>query len=204
MAFSLKGLVDKIPVIGPIVSSVTGYAAQRDQNKVANQMAQDQRSWEEQMSNSAYQRAIADMRQAGLNPALAYQQGGASTPTGAMGDTQESPMQAIASSAKEITRMKLEADRMKQEIATAKSVENKNNADAAVMLEGLPYIKLRNQIPNFINSWVPYVSPKHWKPSDGFLKSKKKSDNTDSAAERLADRIKKWFSEPAQTGIPRR
>lgn len=98
--------------------------------------------------------------------------------------------------------MKLEADRMKQEIATAKSVENNNNADAAVKLEGLPYIKWRNQIPNLLNSLVPYVSPKHWKPSDGFLKGEKKSDN--SAAERLADRIKEWFSEPAQTGIPRR
>lgn len=40
------------------------------------------RNWEEQMSSTAYQRGIADMKKAGINPALAFSQGGASTPGG--------------------------------------------------------------------------------------------------------------------------
>lgn len=44
--------------------------------------AQKNRDFQERMSNSAYQRAKEDMIKAGLNPYLAYGQGGASAPSG--------------------------------------------------------------------------------------------------------------------------
>lgn len=48
----------------------------------ANQ-ASLQRQWQEEMSNTAYQRAVGDMTKAGINPMVAYSKGGASTPSGA-------------------------------------------------------------------------------------------------------------------------
>lgn len=58
-------------------------AQMREQNAFNSSEAQKQRDYETEMSNTAYQRAIADMKKAGINPLLAVQQGGASTPSGA-------------------------------------------------------------------------------------------------------------------------
>ena len=60
------------------------------------EQARLQREWQTEMSNTAYQRAMADMEKAGLNPILAYSQGGAQVPGGAAASVGSSAMGAAS------------------------------------------------------------------------------------------------------------
>lgn len=73
---------------GPVGAKIgaglgAGFSAQqkyRDDKRAATRQMQ----FQERMSSTSYQRGVQDMRSAGINPMVAYQQGGASTPAGAM------------------------------------------------------------------------------------------------------------------------
>jgi len=83
------GMLDFIT--SPVASLAGGalsYLGQQGTNQQNMQNAQTQMAFQKEMSNTSYQRAVEDMKAAGLSPMLAYSQGGASVPTGSMATTQ--------------------------------------------------------------------------------------------------------------------
>jgi hypothetical protein len=72
-------------VSGALTSAGATFGAQQ-QNSDTRDMAQQQMAFQQYNSNTAYQRQVSDLIAAGMNPALAYGAGGASSPSGASGN----------------------------------------------------------------------------------------------------------------------
>lgn len=66
-----------------LIGGAFQFAGAKAANAAARQQAGQQMKFQERMSSTAYQRSVADMKAAGINPMLAFQQGGASSPSGA-------------------------------------------------------------------------------------------------------------------------
>jgi len=101
---------------------------------MSSQEADKNRSFQERMSNTAYQRAMADMKSAGLNPLLAFSQGGAGTPGGGQAGVPSAPdrgneLEGLANSAKQAARELVDLKLAQQNIESGRAQESKAISD---------------------------------------------------------------------------
>lgn len=135
MVYNLaKGVVtgnvsDIVPdAIQGVFSKYTGASltpAEQEANLFTANEAQKQRDFEERMSNTAYQRQIADMQAAGVNPALVVSGGsGASTPSGSAATSVSPNTGELLSAITQIVSLPAQLNLLKSQAA-------KNNAEAS-------------------------------------------------------------------------
>lgn len=119
------------------------------------------RDWETQMSNTAWRRGVRDMEKAGLNPMLAYSQGGAGTPNvgapsgstaQAVGYNYQNELGSMLSAAQQVAQVKLteaQADNVKEDTVLKGTVSNLNRAQEELT------VWQQNQIREYMNQKLP-------------------------------------------------
>lgn len=134
---------------GALISGLASYKS-----------AQKQMKYQSQMSNTAVQRQMADMRAAGINPILAAKYGGASTPTGAsylmpnIGQAAVEGYKGIVS-AKQMQALTKQAEAQTKNIEEAtKAIEQKLEFDNELHQERWQIIAARAGSDNMIASAI--------------------------------------------------
>lgn len=145
--------------LGGVVTDLVGTGVNALLNKSS---AKDQMKFQEKMSNTAYQRAMADMRKAGLNPILAARLGGASTPGGAGWSVNFPSLASGASSGADVKKKEVESEKIieeknkvRQEIENLKSQRAKTETERVLVAlqQNLVQAQTRTEQNRIVESW---------------------------------------------------
>lgn len=104
------------------IGAVAGFIGSERRNKTDQVEAQKNRDFQERMRNTQWQSAVEDMRQAGINPAIAYQKGGNAAPSGSTPPAASDSVSSASQAARAAAELKLMR-------ATAQSAEAKAAID---------------------------------------------------------------------------
>jgi len=86
---------DAVKPFNPLIGAGLSLFGGERQNKGNIATAREQMDFQREMSNTAHQRQVKDLRAAGLNPILSARYGGASSPGGAMAQIKDTITPAV-------------------------------------------------------------------------------------------------------------
>ena len=117
-------------LVGGLLGGVGSYFGQQSVNQANAAQSQNQMDFQERMRSTSYQTAVQDMQKAGLNPMLAYQQGGAGNQPGAAAQMQNALGAGVHSAQEGISKYQQLKNLSYQEELIGSQIDDTNAAAA--------------------------------------------------------------------------
>lgn len=141
-----------LSAVGTGLDFVSGLDSQKQANQTNVDIAAANNATSIDLANTAYQRRVKDLQVAGLNPMLAYGQGGAQVP-----NLQQARVEPTLSTAMNVAAQSAGIDKMRAETRAAETSSEVNSASAAKIkseTSGIDYSNNRNQyLKNVFDEW---------------------------------------------------
>jgi hypothetical protein len=172
-------------LLGGLLTNEAQAAQAAGAQSFSAEQAQKQMDFQERMRSTQYQTTVKDLIAAGLNPMLAYSQGGAGTPSGsaAVGQqaTLRNPAEALASSAAQLGNIK--ADLELKHANTIESYERADMYSADTKLKLLEAPNVSQRLKNLISEEL-------------LNDARRTATNAEEAVRRVDEQIKRFGELP--------
>lgn len=110
------------------IPAIAGLAGDLIGGSTASHEATKNRRFQERMRSTQYQTAVADMKKAGINPMLAFSQGGAGTPSGAQANGYDISNPAMAYYSAQQAKQNVKNSQQQQSLIAAQEAAARSNA----------------------------------------------------------------------------
>lgn len=187
----------------PVIMGMMNKSGQADANTANKNMSREQMAFQKEMSSTAHQRQVKDMKAAGLNPILSVNSG-ASAPSGSMA-TAQNENEGLARGVENAVSTAMQQKRLSQDIKNLKAAETqtiamtkKTNTENTLLKAKKPSAEIQNDLGRRFQDLLKHFSSTSTGAKDSVRSNSKMREAMQRGLKKSSQKEKKRYKKKAE------